>query len=361
MRKLLILLALGGLIFATNGWAMPVPTVDGDISEWDADHVYTDPNNDSLGEGELLSWGFYYGGATSAAHNDIYYFIELDKDFSIYDAGDNAAFPGLWMDLDHYSGPVTQVSTTYRIKPNGRSDQRNCYTGPSVGNFGDSWVASEWKSATGELMLGVDILPELGLNDEGWNFWGPVDCLGAQGDAISDGAYAYQGQAVEMRVAIDEIIGDAKTYGDYGNGTFRNGNVSGLWKLGVRAAAHIDGASDWGVDCADPLYVPIIADFDNDSDCDLDDFADLAINYGSSGLTVPADMGANYQYDESITSSWEAGDWDMDGDVDLDDFAGLAVTFQMDMDTLGTSGGNVPEPITLVVLGLGGLLLRRKR
>ena len=373
MRKVLLFLAAAGLLLAVNGSSLAALTIDGSILDWPAGSIYTDATNDGpAGGAEVTRWGYYYGGASASDHNYLYYFVELDQDISNY----TEAYPGVWMDLDHYTGVVTQENTWYRIKENGLYEYRLCYQGPSVARLSTHWTNTEWivggGAIGGELQLGTDILAEMSWNGgegpTGYNYWGWMDCMGAYGtDAAgfrtiredapimrypADGLPGPASRIFEGRIPIDHLVADVKVNGDYSAG-WRNGDVSGLWQVGMRAVAY---PTSYAVDVAPTVYIPIIGDFDNDSDCDLDDFAVLAVGFGSGGLAVPGTTA----HPGEDNSSWESGDGDLDGDVDLDDFAFLAVTFGKDINTLGT-GGAVPEPVTLTLLAIGGLLLRRRR
>ena len=88
----------------------------------------------------------------------------------------------------------------------------------------------------------------------------------------------------------------------------------------------------------DPL--PLLnADFDEDGDVDLDDFSILSANYGRK-------FGAGHS----------SGDANGDGAVDMDDYAILALTINGTIPLEST-----PEPATWALLGLGAVLMSRRR
>ena len=365
-RWLTVLLALA-VTFSLGGVAAAI-TVDGSISDWSSKYIYSDASGDGPGEAEIENWGFFYQSFTATDPGYLYAFIETSRTFADYNTGDNDAWPGLFIDVDHYSGPLTYEWGLWRAtsptNPGSPPEYQSVYKGPSMTCAAPGHLPAEWRVP--ERHMGVDIEPELGINTahwgEGWNYWGWGDAVGTQGSPIVGGSYATGGNYLEMQVPIDDLIAEVQRLPDYNANGFRhNGKINGLWKVAPRMEASIGGVGPWGVDAAYAVWVPILGDSDGDGDCDLDDFADLAIGFGSTGLTLPADA-ANYSYDNTVTSSWESGDFDLDGDVDLDDFAFLAVTFNQDILSLSPGGANaVPEPLTLALLGLGGLLLRRRR
>jgi len=347
MKKVLSLLVVLTILVGTS--AVSAITVDGNPSDWNANNVWSD--GDSTG---ILSWGFQYESQTASDPGYLYYMIELATDFEDLASADHEGFPGLWMDVDHYSGPISLEWGKWRVKANGRTDYVSVYQAPSAAAVQPGWVPSEWLS--GDAHRGIDIISELGMNTnqwgEGWNFWGYEDCSGAQASAITQESpsYAFSGHYAEFRVAIDEVVGELDSWisGDYAAGTFRNGEISGLWKVAVRSENYPLGHSGGGnyLDVVAPIEFAIFADGNNDGVCNLADYAILEVNFGRTGMT------------------WELGNYQDNNDndkVDLADYGMLQRTFGADISDLGPSSAvPTPEPMTLALLGLGGLLLKRK-
>ena len=117
------------------------------------------------------------------------------------------------------------------------------------------------------------------------------------------------------------------------NGSFRDHIDIGLFRH-----VNYDGS-----DVSVTNLFALEGDADGDIDIDITDFNILASNFD--------DTGAN-----SATNDWTTADFDADGDVDITDFNFLAANFA-DTGYGGTISGQVPEPTSVVLLGLGGLLL----
>ena len=87
------------------------------------------------------------------------------------------------------------------------------------------------------------------------------------------------------------------------------------------------------------IYVAVdtvFADANEDGTVDILDYDQLALGWGSTGLI----------------SGWEIGEFTADGTVDLSDYDSLALNWNQVY---------VPEPVTLTLLGLGGVALLRRR
>jgi hypothetical protein len=62
-------------------------------------------------------------------------------------------------------------------------------------------------------------------------------------------------------------------------------------------------------------------------------------------------------YDTLTGMTWDQGDFNNDGSVNIVDLGILATEY----DWVGTAGASVPEPMTLGLLALAGLMIRRKK
>ena len=363
MRTLLTLLALAGVVLTVNGTALAAisVTIDGSIAEWtDPNYLHTDAELDGAGQADVVNWGCYYQSTTKTDPGYFYWFCEAGTApgglFEGYNEGDNDSYTGLWIDVDHYSGPVTLEWGPWRIRGNGLTDYQSVVSSPSGFMMSQGWAPAEWSSPSDPnyIHLGLDVEPELGINTahwgEGYNYWGKYDIAGAQGAVITVDSpkYATSGPYLEARVPIDDMIAEVLTYPDAVADNFRNGEVNGLWKVALRIEASTGGVGPWGVDATYAIYVPIIADGNDDGRVDLLDFQLIQSGYNKTF---------------AFPGSWEKGDYNLDGKVDLLDFQFLQTTYLKNIYDLGPTGsaGAVPEPITLVLLGLGGLLLRRRR
>ena len=80
-----------------------------------------------------------------------------------------------------------------------------------------------------------------------------------------------------------------------------------------------------------------VGDTDGDRDVDITDFNTLSGNFDPNGDNAPHE--------------WTDADFDGDDDIDITDFNGLSANFAPG--GYGAQGGQVPEPATILLLGLG--------
>jgi hypothetical protein len=131
------------------------------------------------------------------------------------------------------------------------------------------------------------------------------------------------------------------------------------------SAAFADGSADWS-DIDDATFFDLSADLDGDLDVDKADVDELVIGiletqYGDANLDGVVDVGdlgiLAGAWGTTEGAGWCNADFTGDGSVDVGDLGVLAGQW-------GFGGSkSVPEPTTMVLLGLGGLaaITRRRK
>ena len=95
------------------------------------------------------------------------------------------------------------------------------------------------------------------------------------------------------------------------------------------------------------VVTDVPGDVDGDGNVDLTDMGLFEAQFGQSGLPLPP--GAN------------SPDLDKDGDVDLDDLVFIRDNFGYVSPPSPSASAATPEPATMTVLALGGLMVLRRR
>ena len=106
------------------------------------------------------------------------------------------------------------------------------------------------------------------------------------------------------------------------------------------------GSNWWLYGISTPISVDVDGDLDGDGDVDLDDVGLFEAQFGSQSHG-PA-PGPPY-----------TADFDEDDDVDLDDF--LVMRDNYEPGVFAPDGASTPEPATMSLLALGGLMVLRRR
>ena len=91
----------------------------------------------------------------------------------------------------------------------------------------------------------------------------------------------------------------------------------------------------------------MLGDFDFDGDVDNADIGVVTGNFTGSGV--------------GLGMTYAQGDIDGDGDVDNADIGAVAGAFTGSLASGSSIATSIPEPTSLALLGIGGLLLTRRR
>jgi hypothetical protein len=137
-----------------------------------------------------------------------------------------------------------------------------------------------------------------------------------------------------------------------------------LLEAATGSKAFADGVADWS-DLDEAVFFDLSADIDGDLDVDEDDVTELVevileTEVGDAsldGVIDGTDLGLMAGAWGSTTAGWGTGDLNGDGVVDGTDLGLMAGNWGFS----GTESPDVPEPVTLSLLGLGGLALLRRR
>jgi hypothetical protein len=293
-------------------------TVDGDISDWSASNIFTDPV-DNAGGGEMVRWGAKFEAGY------LYSFVEVaDNPVEAYFAAPTSGskarriVPGLWVDADHSNLTALDSASTHQ---------------PWVGGHDGIDVNVEWGGGT------------VGWPDTGhYDFWGAGDTAANAGTSwLTNGAAAYAGQVMEFKVKWTDLVSDLASYPDAVAPKSYMKVALGIQSNSRGTGNGITNPTVWGYDLAAPVNIAILpGDANDDGIVNFSDYLLLSQNFNKTG------------------QDWAHGDFNFDGTVNFADYLLLSQNFGKPRGSEEFAGASVPEPITLAIFGLGALLIRRK-
>ena len=147
------------------------------------------------------------------------------------------------------------------------------------------------------------------------------------------------------------VSGDSSSCRYWANGEPNNANnPSGEDYVAMYYPGHSSGGmwNDWPDISSDPINIPfcgvierpaILGDINGDAKIDVGDLGILAAYYGTAQNT-----------------QWSMGDMNGDGKVDVGDLGILAANYGYNYNVTA-----VPEPLSLLLLALGGVIIRRRK
>jgi hypothetical protein len=372
MKKAVVALSVFISLIAWTGVQAQTITTDGDASDWDAfagtPSYKTDAEFDhGANTLDILAYGAY-------AEDGVLKFVQVtNEDGKTHDT--MSGF-GWWqatmVDVDHSFIPRDRItesklsgysSVDYRDLSNGGSalaHDLDDQIGPELNNVFegfDAWIergGSDWgegfnywgsKCFGNPEGQGVGVNYNVGLDDNSWILGHEIVAKSGsnEGSASSSiGAWAESTNVLEAEVSIADILDktlNTSWDGIHGliddNSTFH----AAWWGVAFRAAGY-DGS--WTAADHSDSWIPVAifnGDANEDGAVTIEDYSALTTAYGNT-YTDPVE-------------GWANGDFNFDGVVTIEDYS-----------TLTTAYGNirsVPEPVSMILLGLGGLGLIRRR
>lgn len=336
------------LLFSTSALAI---TIDGNNADWTTQ--YADPVGDHAGTADLIKWGAETGWESKT--NYVYAYFE-DPNMSQHMQPANDFFAALIIDLDR----TGYVDRWGNLGPSGRTGWDGpSFLGADCDNLGNelSYNLVAGSIVPNTPIMGPDIWIEWGPNEEGWNYWGAQDDTWGQGSSAGNSAVecAQSGTFVEYKDEVANIKTEAATYPDAVT-------PKKVWKVAVRLAGFTSGGN-WDGDKSgddDNANIQALCPYQIYKYLPVETIMGDATEDGSVGINDLAALGNNWGKTVYLgNDGWAMGDFDASGVVGVNDLAIIGNNWGKTYSPPG-GGAPVPEPTVLVLLGLGGLLLRRR-
>jgi hypothetical protein len=330
MEKMILLLCLFIMI---SGSGVSAITIDGSASDWNATYLHADPVDRPSNMVEVINWGACVDNGNLYGFNEIAP-LGTNSHTIEWVAGSTTdvrrLYSALWIDMDR-SDATLLGGNTHQAPADGGP-------WPGLGN------------------AGIDVNFEWGMRSDfqstrKYYFWGTGDNVDNAGpewetfgapshDTTAPITHEFTDYATEWVCSVSAIKSAVANFPD--------GVVpKKVWKL-AQGSQGYDGVGgsylNYGYDLTATVYLPvetIWGDTNEDLTTDIVDLSTLATNYGATGQTG---------------DTWAMGDFNADGEIGIEDLSILASYYGQ---TYG--GAEVPEPVSLILLGLGSLCIARRK